>query len=62
MHNYTDTRLFPSDSRQFESLGVIPGRLEFEEFDDFAGDVSAVARAIERDGIIAPEYGTFTCD
>ena len=53
---------FQADSRPFEVANVIPYHLEFEEFDDFAGDVSDVARMIERDGVIVPDYGTFGFD
>lgn len=59
MHIYTDADLFKSDSCQFESVAALPSRLEFEEIDDFAGDVSDVTRTIERDGMIVPEYGAF---
>lgn len=53
--------LFQSDSPQFELARLNPHDLEFEEFDNFAGDVSDVAHAIECDGIIVPEYKTFGC-
>jgi hypothetical protein len=59
---HTNAHHLRSERLQFEPLSAIPSRLEFEEFDDFAGDVSAVARAIERDGIIAPDYGMFMFD
>lgn len=62
MHTRVDGELFQSGSRRFELDNAIPHRLEFEEFDDFAGDVSAVAHAIERDGMVVPEYGTFLFD
>ncbi len=54
--NYRDRR---SLSRNRDFRNVIASRLEFEDFDDFAGDVAAVARTIERDGLIAPEHDVF---
>ena len=54
--DYRDRR-FGSRNRDFRD--VIASRLVFEDFDDFAGDVAAVARAIERDGLIAPEHNVF---
>lgn len=53
---YRDRRS-ASGNRDFPHLVV--SRLEFEDFDDFAGDVAAVARAIERNGLIAPECDVF---
>ncbi len=46
-----------SRNRDFRHVNV--SHLEFEDFDDFAGDVAAVARAIEHDGLIAPERDVF---
>ncbi len=43
--------------RHREMPRVVTARLEFEEFDDLAGDASDVAGRIERDGMIALEYG-----
>jgi hypothetical protein len=62
MHAYSDAHLPRFESRQFEPLRILPAHLEFEEYEDFAGDASDVARTIERDGIIAPEYGAFMFD
>lgn len=62
MRTRVDVESFQSASRRFELDNVILHRLEFEEFDDFAGDVFDLARTIERDGIIVPEHGTFVFD
>ncbi len=54
--NHGDRR-FTSRSRDFRH--IIVGSLKFEDVRDFAGDAAAVARLIDRDGLIAPEHNVF---
>lgn len=53
-------RRSPLGQREFH--GVMPRRLEFEEFDDFAADTGHVVRMIERGGSVAPEFASFGLD
>lgn len=55
----TQHREHRSTSRYHDPRHIVVSRLEFEDFDDFAGDVAAVTRTIERDGLIAPEHDAF---
>ncbi len=51
-----------SAHRELDFPGAYLKFLEFQSIDEYAGDVVEVARIIERDGMIAPDFGTFDLD
>ena len=51
-----------SARRELDFPGAYLKFLEFQSIDEYAGDVVEVTRMIERDGMIAPDFGTFDFD
>ena len=51
-----------SARRELDFPGAYLKFLEFQSIDEYAGDVVEVTRMIERDGMIAPDFGTFDLD
>ena len=51
-----------SARRELDFPGAYLKFLEFQSIDEYAGDVVEVTRMIERDGMIAPDFGTLDFD
>ena len=51
-----------SARRELDFPGAYLKFLEFQSIDEYAGDAVAVARIIERDGMIAPDFDGFDLD
>ncbi len=63
MHASGNThRDHPYARRELDFPGAYLKFLEFQSIDEYAGDVVAVTRIIERDGMIAPDFGTLDPD
>lgn len=47
---------------ELDVRGAYRSLVEFESVEDYAGDADEVARIIERDGMIAPDFGSLDLD